>query len=403
MAEGALSDVKVLDLTWHIAGPYCTKLLADFGADVIKIEKPGEGDPARRMGPFFKDDPHPDKSGLFLHLNINKRGITLNLKSATGKKIFRELVKDIDILVENFSPGVMARLGFSYQALEQLNPRLVMTSISNFGQTGPYRDFKAGELILYGMAGEMYSSGIPEREPTKQAGNWILHQAGAVAATATMGAFYGARYQGIGQQVDLSIMETQAGGIDRRPTNLIAYQYTGEVNPRLPESGLGYPNGTIPCQDGYFQMAGGRRYWWRVHKMVGEPEFMKDPKWQEPAAQSDPDLRAEFEAWFLPWMSAHSKQECWVAAQSAQVLSAPLYTTRDMLEDPYFKERKAFVEIDHPSTGKVTFPRTPVLMGENPWQLRRPAPSLGQHNEEVYGSLGYSKEDMVKLREMGVI
>jgi len=157
--EQALSDVKVLDLTRFVAGPYCTKLLADYGADVIKIEKPGEGDPTRRMGPFLGDDPHPDKSGLFLHLNTSKRGITLNLKSEIGKKIFRELVKGVDILVENFSPRVMPGLGLEYEALETLNPRLVMTSISNFGQSGPYRDFKASELILYGMGGAMNETG----------------------------------------------------------------------------------------------------------------------------------------------------------------------------------------------------------------------------------------------------
>ena len=138
MPEQALSDVKVLDLTWYIAGPYCTKLLADYGADVIKVERPGAGDPARSMGPFLGDDPHPEKSGLFLHLNTNKRGITLNLKSQACKRIFKELVKDVDILVESFSPRVMPSLGLGYEELEKLNPRLVMTSISNFGQTGPY-------------------------------------------------------------------------------------------------------------------------------------------------------------------------------------------------------------------------------------------------------------------------
>jgi len=135
MSEQALSDVKVLDLTWYIAGPYCTKLLADYGADVIKVERPGSGDPARTMGPFLGDDPHPEKSGLFLHLNTNKRSITLNLKSDTGKKIFKELVKEANILVENFSPRVMPSLGLSYEELEKINPKLVMTSISNLGLT----------------------------------------------------------------------------------------------------------------------------------------------------------------------------------------------------------------------------------------------------------------------------
>src|SRR5512139_3193047 len=137
MKEQGLSGVRVLDLTWHIAGPYCTKYIADAGADVIKVERPDYGDTERRMAPFFKDDPHPEKSGLFLHLNTNKRGVTLNLKSETGKRIFKELVKDADVLVESFRPRVMPSLGLDYETLDKINPRLVMTSISNFGQRGP--------------------------------------------------------------------------------------------------------------------------------------------------------------------------------------------------------------------------------------------------------------------------
>ncbi|MDY6844318.1 MAG: CoA transferase, partial [Thermodesulfobacteriota bacterium] len=160
MTEQALSDVKVLDLAWHIAGPYCTKLLADYGADVIKVERPGEGDLSRKMGPFFKDDPHPEKSGLFLFLNTNKKSITLNLKSEWGKKVIKELVKEVDIVVESFRPGVMARLGFDYETLEEINPKLVMTSLSSFGQTGPYRNFAASDLVIYGMGGSMNTCGL---------------------------------------------------------------------------------------------------------------------------------------------------------------------------------------------------------------------------------------------------
>jgi len=162
--EQALSDVRVLDLTHYVAGPYCTKLLADYGAEVVKIEKPGEGDGARRMGPFLGDGPHPEKSGLFLHLNTSKKGITLNLKTRTGIEIFKKLVKDVDILVENFEPRVMTSLGMDYETLADINPRLVMTSISNFGQTGPYRDYKATELVISAMGPHMFFEGEHNRE-----------------------------------------------------------------------------------------------------------------------------------------------------------------------------------------------------------------------------------------------
>ncbi len=158
MAPSALHGVKVLDLTHHIAGPYCTKLLADFGAQVIKIERPG-GDPARNMPPFFHDERHPEKSLPFLYLNTAKRSVTLNLKSTRGIHILRELAKDADILVENFSPRVMPSLGLDFPTLRELNPALVMVSISNFGQSGPYRDYKATDMVKYALGGLMYIFG----------------------------------------------------------------------------------------------------------------------------------------------------------------------------------------------------------------------------------------------------
>ena len=402
MAEQALSGVRVLDLTWHIAGPYCTKLLADYGADVIKVERPGEGDPARKMGPFFKDEPHPEKSGLFLHLNTNKRGITLNLNSDWGKKVIKELVKDVDILVENFSPGVMARLGLEYEVLEKVNPRLVMTSISNFGQTGPYRDFKAADIVEYALGGPMYSTGIPEREPLKLANNVIQYQAGSCAAVATMVALYGSEVTGAGEHVDISIMETQAGGIDRTPTMRITYQYTGDVNVRLPV-GWAFASGVFPCKDGYVDVLGGQIWFPKTAQMLGMPELMEHPRFPNLIEQARPEVAEEFLTIFLPWLQERTKREVWEAAQAHQILSAPIYTTEELVADPHYNERGFFVEIDHPATGKVKCPGAPFKMLETPWQIRRPAPLLGQHNEEVYGKLGYASEELVKLRQQGVI
>ncbi len=165
MPGGALDDITVLDLTHHIAGPYCTKLLATYGAEVIKIERPGNGDAARLAGPFPGDESHAEKSGLFLHLNTNKQSVTLNLQHPKGQALIRELVKQVDVVVENFSPRVLPSLGLSYTDLEALNPNLVMTSISNFGQTGPYRDWKAQDIVIYAMGGAMNITGMPEREP----------------------------------------------------------------------------------------------------------------------------------------------------------------------------------------------------------------------------------------------
>ena len=403
MPDQALSDIKVLDFSHYIAGPYCTKLLADYGADVIKVEKPGNGDGARRLGPFPGDVPHREKSGLFLHLNTNKRGISLDLKSEAGTKIVGQLVEQTDIVVESFRPGAMAGFGLDYATLRGINPNLVMTSVSNFGQTGPYRDYKGSEIVFYGMGGEMCSTGLEDREPIKLGGTVGLYQAGAIAAVATMGAFFAARYDDTGQHVDISLLETQVSSQDRRTSALVGYQYTGEISPRLPLATSGYPFGIFPCNDGYFEWFGGLFYFPRVISMLGDPQFLKDPKWHTPRAQTDPELVDEFNTFFLGWCLERTKMEPWELAQADHVISAPVNTIEDVVNDPVFNQRGVFAQMEHPESGEVKLPGRPFIMGETPWEIRRPPPTLGQHNEEVLTGLGYTREDVVRLRQQGII
>lgn len=406
MSEQALSDVKVLDLTWHIAGPYCTKLLADYGAEVIKVEKPGEGDPARRMAPFFKDDPHPEKSGLFLHLNTNKKGITLNLKSAKGKKILKELAKDADILVESFRPHVMPSLGLDYETLEQINPKLLMASISSFGQTGPYRDFKASEIVEYAMGGEMYSTGTAGREPLKLGGNVTQYQAGTVAAVSIMGGLYAAQSQGVGQHVDVSIMETQAGSTDRRIIYLLAYACAGVITTRWPPPReavrmMILPQGVYPCKDGFVNTLSLPQWWPRYLEAMEMPELKDDPRFQNIFSA---EAGMEFDAIWYSWLADHTKDELFEIFRRANIASAPVNSPEDILGNPHLKAREYFTEIDHPETGKVTYPGAPIHMMETPPKTRYPAPLLGQHNKDIYcDRLGYTREDLVKLRESGII
>ena len=403
MSDGALSHVMVLDFTTQVAGPYCTKLLADYGADVIKVERPGTGDASRSMGPFPRDVPHPEKSGLFLHLNTNKRSITLDLKTNAGQKIARALCEQADLVVESFRPGVMGRFGLGLEALHALNPRLVMTSISNFGQTGPYRDYKTSDILVYAMGGEMTSTGLADREPVKLAANVVLYQAGSVAAVGSAGALFLSQGDGPGQQVDVSIMETQTGSIDRRMSALVAYQYTGEISTRAPIGASGYPMGVYPCEDGYLEVTGGLIYFSRVVQALGNPPELLEPRWYTPESQTDPELKSEFETHFLPWTLERTKSQAWHAAQEAVVLSAPLNTMEDLANDPHFNERGAFAQIDHPAAGSLKYPGRPFIMSESPWKVRRPAPLLGQHNQEVLEELGYSPQDLVRLRTQGVI
>jgi CoA:oxalate CoA-transferase len=406
MPDQALSDIKVIDLTWHIAGPYCTKLLADYGAEVIKVERPGVGDPARRMGPFFQDDPHPEKSGLFLHLNTNKKGVTLNLKTATGQKMLKELAKDADILIESFSPRVMPCLGLDYPSLEQVNPRLLMVSISSFGQTGPYRDFKATEIVEYAMGGEMYSTGMAGREPLKLGGNVVQYQAGTVAAVSTMGALFAANSSGEGQHVDVSIMETQAGSTDRRIIYLLSYACAGVMTTRWPPPReavrmLIMPQGVYPCKDGFINTLSLPQWWPRYLEAMDMPELKDDPRFQNIFSA---EAGMEFDAIWYSWLADHTRDELFQKFLSAQIASAPVNSPADLLQNPHLQARGFFAEIDHPETGKVSYPGAPINLTETPWQVKHPAPLLGQHNKEIYcDRLGYTSEELVKLRESGII
>jgi crotonobetainyl-CoA:carnitine CoA-transferase CaiB-like acyl-CoA transferase len=402
--DQALSGIRVIDLTWYIAGPYCTKLLADYGADVIKIERPGSGDPARRMGPFLNDEPHPEKSGLFLHLNTNKRGITLNLKTETGKNIFRDLVKKADILVESFSPRVMPSLGIDYKALEKINPKLVMTSISNFGQKGPYRDFKGSELIFQGFGGYMYLVGTSDREPSKKAGNVIQYQLGSTACVATIVAFYGAQRRGYGDHVDVNGIREEITSIDGKRTMMTAYQYTGHLHGRAELTSPGIRH----CKDGYVFIVGfgsitGALFFPALAKMLEfTPQQIEELS--RPEVLNDPVRQGELDEQIMtPWLLEHTMSEIVEKAQAAGVMATPYNTPAALLDDPHFKERDYWEEIEHPVAGKLTYPGAPFRMGVGGWRIRRPAPLLGQHNAEVYKDLGYDREDLVQLSQAGII
>ena len=230
MQDRALQGVRILDLTQHVAGPYCTKLLADFGAEVIKVERP-QGDPARSLPPFASDEPHQERSLLFAYLNTNKKSITLDLKTATGKSLLHRLLADTDVLVENFAPRVMPSLGLDYDSLSAINPSLVMVSISNFGQTGPYRDYKAADIVHYALGGLMYIFGSADREPLKHALRQTQFKAGTNAATAALIGWYHQQFTGEGQRIDISIQECVASAL-RDTTSL--YTYAGSTRQRQP-------------------------------------------------------------------------------------------------------------------------------------------------------------------------
>lgn len=392
MSELLLSGISVVDLTHYVSGPFCTKLLAGMGAEVIKIENPTGGDPARRMTPFPGDIPDSEKSGTFLYLNTGKKSITLNLKTATGVKILRDLVKEADVLVENFKPRVMPSLGLSYGTLEHMNPKLVMTSISNFGQTGPYRDYRAEEMVIFALGGMMYLIGDPEREPLRWGFAAAQYMGGLAAYTGTLAALHYAEKTGIGQQVDIALMECIAASHFQATEQ---YAYTGVV-PKRNRAML-----VFPCKDGVVQLALQPHHWPKLTQLVGMPELLEDPRFSNTEARVG--HAEELETILLPWMMEHTMVEIYHTGQAIGLPVGYSATSSDLFSTPQYRVRGFFVDIEHPRAGRLTYPGTPLRMGELPWQHER-APLLGEHNEEIYcGRLGYSREELVRLRERKVI
>ena len=383
-----LDDVRVIDLTRYTAGPFCTRLLADYGADVVKVEPPG-GDPSRALPPFAGDEPGVERSGLFLFLNTGKRSVVLDLKAEADREQLLGLVRDADVLVENFRPGAMERLGLGYERLSEVNPRLVMTSITNFGQDGPYRDFQALDITLYGMGGNMIGSGDMDHEPLKTAGRMASYHGGYVGALATAAALRLVESRGEGEHLDVSIFETATQSIDMRLGRLMGHQYNGQLVSRGSRA-FGVGSGVYPCQDGFFLFTAGAVQLPAMFEMLGQAELLEQEQWATVAARSHPDRIAEFDVYVYPWTLERTKKQIRDACEQFGVMGGPLNTVADLLVDDSFQQRRFFQEIDHPVAGPLTYPGYHFTLhretpdgGEEPMPARRRAPLLGEHTNEV--------------------
>ena len=403
MTKTAFAGVKVLELAELVSGPYCTKLLADLGADVIKIERPPHGDIARRKEPFLNDFPHPERSGLFFYLNTNKRGITLNLESATGREVFKKLVQDTDILIEDNPPSVMAGLGLDYESLSPLNPGLIMTSITPFGQSGPYRDYKAYHLNSYGASGlaQILINIMPDemdKRPLKGPGYLGEYDAGLSAAVATVGALYSRLATGTGQHIDISKQES-----------LIALERV-EIGRHGNDSSIfstvmlrGMVGGLQRCKDGWVVFTLPMEHQWQAMvKLLGSPDWVTDERFQDETvrAQYAPELNQRIGEWTITF----TKEELFHKAQSMNCPVGMVTTVEDLLNSEQLKTRDFFVEVEHAEMGRVTMPAAPYRYSETPWRVERTAPLLGEHNSDIYcHRLSYSGDDLVKMRQAGVI
>jgi len=400
MAETALDGLKVLEYCQMISGPYCGKLLADLGAEVIKIEEPSAGDVARTRGPFPTDAPHPEKSGLFLYLNTNKLGVTLNLGTASGRELFRRLAEQADVLLEDRPPGEMAKLGLDYASLSAINPRLIVTSITPFGQTGPYRDYKSYHLNLYHASGHSSFFYVAPRERRKEslvvAGGGVGdYDGGLSAAVATLAALFARLATGQGQHIDISKFEALLA-LERVMVALFAN--TPEPPP-LP----GMVGGQMPCQDGYVVVTPVQSHQWQaLMEMMGNPAWAQDEKCRDETTRAQ--HRDEIQPLLEEWMAQHSKEELYHEGQALGVPIGPVRTLAEIADWPQARQRGFFAELDHPQAGRLEYPTAAYKMSETPWRGERAAPSLGEHNEQIYcGRLGYSKEQLARMAADGTI
>ena len=411
---GLLEGVKVLDLTHYIAGPYCTKLLSSLGADVIKVERLDLGDGVRWLGPFasgveIPSDPPlkgggnsaPEDGAWFLYLNTAKQSVALDLKSDDGQRVVLELAAKANILVENFAPGGMDSLGLAYGELKKANPALVVTSISNFGQTGPYRDWKASELNLYAIGGLMNITGEPEQEPLKEGMPLAQLGAGQNAFAATMAALMYAEETGVGQQIDVAIAEYATNILENA---LMQFSYSGQEYSRVGNRGYGRAAwGIYPCQDGHVGIIAGPDHRWPEVSRIMEREELADPRFLSRAGRLE--FADEVDAYMLPFLIDNNKVDIFKAGQESGLGFSFVATMQDILEMEQLLDRDYFVEIEHPVAGKLIYPGAPIKPEDSveAWVFGR-APLLGEHTSSALGSwLDYSESQIAELVRKGVL
>ena len=398
MPAGLLNGIRVLDLGSGISGPWCAKILADYGAEVIKVESPGSGDAARRMGPFAGDDPDPEKSLTFLYLNTNKKGVTLDPSSASGRRLLDRLLAEADVLVENYPPARSKELGLDYASLAEVNPQVVVTSITPFGQTGPYRGYQATDIVTYALSGLMYHSGDSDQEPLRNVLDQSFYVAGISAAAATQVALFARLTSGEGQHVDVSAAECLGAHLVQP---LPYYNYMGAVKGRRPVRGAGFEE-LMPARDGYVAPSvQGSQPWSTIASLIG-PEELQDEKFATAAGRVAHG--EELKELLIKGLAQWDRMPLFLASGEQRLVFGMAQDAGDLAHCPHLEARDFFVEVDHPVVGRARYPGMAVRLPGETITGSQPAPLLGQHNSEIFGrELGYSTQDLVSLRQQGVI
>ncbi len=395
-SSGALSGLRVIDLSRVLAGPFCTMMLADMGAEVIKVEQPGKGDDSRYFAPFRNGE-----SAYFMNLNRNKKGVTLNLKGK-GRELFLDLIATADVLVENFRPGTMDKLGLGYEVLRELNPRLVYAAVSGFGDTGPYRLRPGYDIIGQAMGGLMSTTGWPGGEPTRSGTAMGDVLAGLSVSIGILAALRHRDRTGEGQKVDVALVDSVVASLE-----IITQIYLTEG--RVPER-IGnryescYPYDSFRASDGSVVIAAANdKLWALVCRTIGHPELATDERFDTNAKRVEG--HAEIKPLIEAWTTRHTVDEIVDRMLTAGVPASPINTVDRLVVDPHIAgAREMFVDVEHPTAGSTKLTGAHIKLTGTPPGIRSPSPLLGQHNLEVFGGLlGLATENIEALQREGIV
>ena len=378
-----LEGIRVLEVGTFVSAPYCGRLFAGYGAEVIKIEPPG-GDLARAHGPFKDGDPNPETSALFLYLNTNKRSVELDLSSQAGQDALLRLAADADVIIENYRPSDARALGLDYERLRAVNPRLVLVSITAYGQEGPYAEYRSNNLIAFAMGGQMFLTGDPDKSPVKNGGYQADYQGGLNAFSAANLALLAAERDGEGQHVDISVQHCMAPILE---AGIPFYAYNGLWLGQRRGNLMSSFMGIYPCLDGQVGVHVMARNWPPFAEATGHPEWLEDERFA--TAESRRAHDDELMAGVIAWAAGVSKKDAYAIGGEHRAPITFIHTMEDLLESPQLAARGFLRRIDHPVAGEATYPGPPWWMGPDAWRDGR-APLLGEHTGAVLAEAGLS-------------
>ncbi len=396
-AGNSLAELRVLDLSHRVAGAYASKLFAGYGADVIAVEPPG-GSPLRRQGPFASGKPDRETGALWLYLGTNKRGVTLDIGTATGQAIFRRMAEEANVMVEDFEPGRMAALGLDYETLLRIKRRLILVSITPFGQTGPRAGWRATNLTSFASGGQMSLTGDPDREPLVNGGQQAEYQAGLNGFAAAAVAAVNADTFEVPQHIDVSMQECMASALE---LYLPWWAYLKRDISGRKGNILSAMVGMYPAKNGHIGLHIMPRNWPAFAKAMGRPELADDPRFKDNFSRLQNN--DELEAIVYEWAAEQDAMDVYHKAGKTRAPVAAVHGIGDLFESPQLKARGFFQDTEHPAAGTLTYPGPQFRMSEVPWTAGR-APLLGEHNTELYcGEMGMNREDLLRLRAAGVV